>query len=510
MKTNLILKGIIGLTILNSFANASNCLTLYNSLEGKLNFSSFNCSDNEQGNVSYIYMNINEDECYSTEVLEKIFSFDTLETLHIDRFDGCENENYLYKNIANLPNLKELFIFGNDLDYDFSLLKNVQVQTLGFREIPITDKHIKQIDENSSIEHLVMNTVYDNLSEGSLSKLSNIKSLTIIGDVENVIENIATMPSLENLEIEFDNNKIEEIKYDVKSLKNIKSLTVKFSYSPKKEITLLDDAFKGLNLKKLHLEEHYISQNIIDTIGSMTELEELYLYSCNMPMREYSLNFASFKNLTQLSVISIMEDDNVYKIPDEFCSLPNLKSLTITDAMMKGIPDSCVNLKNSLEYLDLRNNYFSCEIPQYLNDFPKLKYVNFNSNYSMYGKVLTNENLETCYYSSYANLCMDDTDVKCLQGKNYGFPSCSSVSDPSINQPDPSATNDCNKIHTLLYENNLKYEDVILECIENDDGKVTQLKVMDDYFSESFIEKILSYSTIEYLVFERSLICVKN
>jgi len=269
-----------------------------------------------------------------------------------------------------------------------------------------------------------------------------------------------------------------------------------------------ENSFKGLSVKKLSLAYTTLNQNNIDEIGSLTQLEEIYFETCDIPMRKYSINFNAWENLINLTVISIDRASNMIAIPDEFCSLPKLKKFIFNSTGAKTIPGSFANLKNSLEYLDLSYNNFKCEIPEYLNDFPHLKYVDFTSNNKLFGKAINNENLETCIYSSFNNYICIEKEMKCLQNSN--FPKCSG-NPPSPAKPNPTATNDCNAIHTILYENKFYYfEDVIVECLEDNNGKVTQLTINAADLTDEIIEKILSFDTIETLNYQRSSICAIN
>jgi Leucine-rich repeat (LRR) protein len=308
-----------------------------------------------------------------------------------------------------------------------------------------------------------------------------------------VIENVATLNNLEELNIFNTENNLMNLN-PLKNLGQLSSLEIKCpSVRYRNELFSVEtNSFIVLKkLKKLTIIEFNISQNNLDEIGSLSNLEELNFESCNFDSK---LNFDSFKNLKNLSILKFKSfksgGSGLNQIPDSFGSLSKLKELTITKNEVTSFSKKLSNLKN-LELLDLSNNSINDVIPESLKKLSKLNYIDFSGNSNVKGKTLVNENLKTCIYDS-ISVCMTK-NMNCFSNKDALMEKC------GFNQSSKKYKNDCEAIKTYLTEKNINNEKTIEECIYNDNGRLSKLKLDDSKISEDDVKRILSYDTIENL-----------
>jgi len=434
MRANLVLKGIIGLTFLASFTKAGDCDTLKSYLsENDAENILYECEENKQGNVTYLEFDGNVNET----VIKKILSYNTVETLsYFIPEISCEGREYISL-FAKLPNLKELTIGYSDCGIDYSLLKNGSFKKLTVNNF-IDQKNINDIAGISSIEELDISELYNDPEDNEdfnieilknhkklttlhvnqlynikgLTTLKNIKKLYAIFTKEKLEKEIATMKHLEFLEI---TPQRDERKYNIdclKSLKNLKSLSLVGAVFKRSGSELLGNSLASFTkLKELKIEDHYITQENLNSIFKLTNLKVLIFsyWAKGLEEDEEDLDFNGLKKLTKLTTLEFDGRLSRYsavfnEIPKSIFSLTNLKRLVLNKQNIVTIPDKLANLRK-LEYLDLSSNKLNCEIPQYLNNFPNLKYVNFDYNKEMTGKTLTNKKLETCIYDGDSSVC---------------------------------------------------------------------------------------------------------
>jgi len=292
---------------------------------------------------------------------------------------------------------------------------------------------------------------------------------------------IATYSSLVNLDIFVLSDNLDmEVFENLTNLESL-SLACKVSRYGSSMYKILNKSFNGLKqIKKLSLDGFDITEDTMEGISSLTNLEELVFDSC------YSINNANFDpilnlkdNLKAFTINSHPYQSGYVKaIPEQVYSLTNLKNLTISYNQVSSISEDIIQLKN-LESLDLSSNTLG-EIPDVLNELPNLKYVTFANNPNLMAKALTNESLVSCNYSS--TLVCKTKDLSCLtgdlelctEGVNYG----------------------CLNVKKLFAEKNIDI--TINNCSENENGDIITLYVEGNN-NEAVIEVISGLESLEEL-----------
>ncbi|ORX63913.1 hypothetical protein BCR32DRAFT_134356 [Anaeromyces robustus] len=192
--------------------------------------------------------------------------------------------------------------------------------------------------------------------------------------------------------------------------------------------------FKNTNtnkLNKLKLEGVKLSSSDINEILNMSNLEDLSLKGTISK----DVNINKLESLKKLSSLALgLTNENIKKItefPKFIFNLSNLKKLECHYLDVSTIPEELTNLKN-LEYLDLSKNNFDSLLSSSFNNLNNLKFINLMENKNIKGKVLTNKNLEYCFYESNYNLC-----------KPKDVPSCLGISDFNYEYPDDTNSDEC-------------------------------------------------------------------
>jgi len=236
---------------------------------------------------------------------------------------------------------------------------------------------------------------------------------------------------------------------EIKNLSNLEDFS--FSYGGFKEYdktSIPSGALKlSKSIKKLSLSGFVVTQDNIDEISTLTNLEQLKLDYFNRPAEGF--NFNSLKSLQKLSVLNLKNgalvflDDmpeavyssantlteltirghTISNITTQFSKLKNLKILDLRGCDFSNILYYIKDLTN-LEYLDVSQNGIHGELPEFLNDLTKLKYINLGENGNIFGKVLTIKNLDVCIYDKVYDLCIPSKNIPCLQGNDYNFKEC--------------------------------------------------------------------------------------
>ncbi|ORX84888.1 L domain-like protein [Anaeromyces robustus] len=408
--------------------------------------------------------------------------------------------------IKSLTHLKELYInkciFDKKINF-YSLKKFKELEVLDINYNYISNEYnedtIKEIkfEAPKSLKKLYLDGI--NLSQ------ENVKNITDITNLEEIY-----------LDCHYDNST------SFNSLVNLKNLSV-FNYYNNEEIT---EYSLPKNLNKFIFNGGKLSQNNIDAISKLTNLQELTL---KMVININELNFDSLKSLKKLSNLNIQGDDSdedkLEAIPEFVYSLNSLKKLSLPYNNINIISDQIKNIKN-LEYLDLNNNkitnipkvlgnhknmeyldlsYNSIydELPESFNNLTKLKYINLENNLDIKGKTLTNKDLEYCIYDYNYSLCKAK-DINCLKNNSYNFKDCDSSSSFSNknNNENKKATviDECSEIYNYFLKK-VSNEDffTVKNCISNNKGKVTTLEIEDTDLSKKDYKKLSTYNTIKSL-----------
>jgi len=248
---------------------------------------------------------------------------------------------------------------------------------------------------------------------------------------------------------EFSNQEYLLFPPEIANLTNLEELTFFYTGDIATNTGIEAGALKlSKSLKKLRISGIVATQNNIDDISTLTNLENLNLSYTNVPSQ--SFNIDSLKSLTKLSSLQLVNKGFVHlenisetlytladtlktliisghgigEITDKFSKLKNIEYLVFNSCeFSNNILEYLKDLKN-LEFLELRHNNIDAELPESLNELEKLKTIDLSENTRITGKTLTNPNLEHCYYDQKYELCMPSSDIKCLQDNSYGYPEC--------------------------------------------------------------------------------------
>ncbi|ORX85840.1 hypothetical protein BCR32DRAFT_290416 [Anaeromyces robustus] len=186
------------------------------------------CEENSDGRVTNLSLYlINEIE---KEKIDKIMSFDTIETLYIS--DDSEHSQGLPSNIGNLKNLKELTIWGIESFNEKDILNlPISIEKLSLGGAHLTQEDINGLEKLKNLQFLSLSDVEEGLDFKSVENLENLKELDI------------------NL---YDKEKSTSLYY-LKHFKNIETLFISKNKLSKKD---LENIVLLQNLKEL-VNMHY-------------------------------------------------------------------------------------------------------------------------------------------------------------------------------------------------------------------------------------------------------------
>jgi len=367
------------------------------------------------------------------------------------------------------------------------------------------------------------------------AKASSSKLKYLILSFSNVkqhsIDDISTITNL--TELTFDFCSLDK-KLDLTSLSKLKKLSkLGFSsddYESKSELPRLNNI--SSTVKKLSIENYSITQNLIKDIATFTNLEELYLYDCNL---SNTIDYSPLKKLTKLKSLQlkceIEENANIQlptnlkkikteyipmtqklidslaantsleelilynsKFPkglnfDSFKNLTKLSKLSVSysnhEYPLKAIPKGFCNMKN-LKSLDLTLNQIT-EIPDEITNLQNLEELILSSNQisGSLNPISKLKNLDTLDLSG--NLITSSleplSNLKNLRELYFG-------GNENSNSLEPLGK--LTKIETLsLYDNDFKK---IPESFEN----LTNLKFINLNENQNLEGKALTSKNIEY------------
>ncbi|ORX68908.1 L domain-like protein [Anaeromyces robustus] len=358
------------------------------------------CEENENGKV----INLSIDFCdeLKPENVDKVLSFNTIETLSY--------HNRVIKNDAisfeKLTNLKELTFanyeyseFGYRDYYSFivdrgQFAKNgiklpKSLKKLSFVGLEFNQDAIDEITTLTNLEEIEFKyCILDKLNLEALSKLEKLTTLTVTDNQaddyegylsDNVLKHFKYLNKLTLDAVNLNNEHIKEIsiltnlkelnlvntaqdKLNYESFKNLSNLTT-LNIDTKAYIQYNEDILKYVkNLKKLKLDNiHKITPVLIKDINGLTELEELSIIPL-LKYEEYKKNvqpfdITSLDNLKNLKSL-VLDGDNIYYNGKFDLSLfKNLRRLYINHGVYQEHIDQMTTLKN-LEELYLYNVNF--------------------------------------------------------------------------------------------------------------------------------------------------------
>jgi len=358
--------------------------------------------------------------------------------------------------INSFPNLTELaispscsYLESNNINVDADLIPKLKNLTLATDTIPSfinNVSNLKQLTINGNIlEEFIQKADLQQLeyldllrSSAAIEKIGELPNLEYL----NLSEcNVKVLPEIifnfENLKtLNLDKNYLDSISTDIKKFVKLKNLDL----SNNENLTTLPVTIGDLkNLEYLNLSSCKI--NILpNTFGELKNLKELNLSNNDLYMNEFPDSFDNLKNLEYLD-LSLNE---LSSIPSQVCNLVNLKTLILGSPReptpssshyrynprpqksnsIKSIPESCSALKN-LEILDLRFNDLS-EFPSFIGEFKNLKqlsilYYNYTNDFYSYLYNYGKKFPEVCEFENLKNTLNLEGGYNCPENKNTDF-----------------------------------------------------------------------------------------
>lgn len=427
-------------TILNVTSSDTFCENDSNALLTETNKEITNMTEKEI--IESLLLSKNQQHYFSTGFTEYLSKLVDLNL--------CNNQLHDLPNSLNmLKGLTCLNISNNK----FVSLPNVICELCNLKKLWASENHMKQISSNlgnlTNLEILFLNMNQLTDLPNSCAKLNRLEICYLNHNSFKRIPNCVAK-GMKNLQIlDFSENWNSELNIYPKSVNltmfyangngicpSFPKWILNFKYKKLHTVSLNDTRFQTFNLpkkatvsyvKRLSMKQCNLSEMFVETIISgMINLEELTIgnekfkhqnYFPSMPIK-IKRRPSSLKELdmydTGLSVVceiinkfinltSInLSFNNIYFLPEEFCSLKNLNRLIMDNnklinlpekigelAMLKELklrhnhlvklPDSVKLLKN-LEYMDLYNNDFQT-VPEVILNLPKLKGLDLEQNY---------------------------------------------------------------------------------------------------------------------------------
>lgn len=285
--------------------------------------------------LSLAYNNLNE-------IPDRIGKLSKLKTLEIQN----NKIKTLPHSIAGLDSLSEIF-FCNHMDWEqvFSVLaksksfKSAVFWDIGLDSLPLAILQCQNIERIN----LKGNSINYEKAFGILSRLKNLKELTVSFSSKSIPPGLGKLQSLEVLNIE--HSKIETIPDEIGKLKKLKELH--FRYCDK--LTKIPRSIKNCsNLTKVSLYSMRDPFDFDYSIKSLKGLNLSYLDLSQAWRVKIPTEIYSFKQLKFLG-LNIYETDS---IPDGIGNLRHLEEIVLSPASYKYIPADFANL-HSLKKVDL-------------------------------------------------------------------------------------------------------------------------------------------------------------
>jgi internalin A len=141
------------------------------------------------------------DKCPNIKDIKPLSSLLNLETLHL-----THNNNYDYRDIASLPKLESLIIYGDQLGEidlgSIGQLYYVKFLTLGYISTATKIKNINQLQYLANLESLDISRV-DNLYLSWAANLHNLTKLDLTACTVNDVSPLVNLPNLAGVDLTF-------------------------------------------------------------------------------------------------------------------------------------------------------------------------------------------------------------------------------------------------------------------------------------------------------------------
>lgn len=274
--------------------------------------------------------------------LEDLEPYLESELILLDRIDEIPNQDddiKFYEDLSNLAPYSftvknghvDSLVLIDIMDCDFCEIENEYGLSAKFPDFRVREEDvclkcgIQKIPINlNDLVFLKRLVVWGNLFTmkpiipESFIKLKNLDTLFLVNTPLKSYNLLLQLESLSKLYLTFGINSIPKPIFKLKSLRHL-NLDYNQLYQIPKEIKLME------NLEVLSLRDNdYPIEDISDSIGSLTNLRELYLDSNNFKTPIWN-TICKLKNLEILS----LKNTNIREIPDCICNLKYLKKIYV-------------------------------------------------------------------------------------------------------------------------------------------------------------------------------------
>ncbi|KAH0873252.1 hypothetical protein HID58_070614, partial [Brassica napus] len=206
-------------------------------------------------------------------------------------------------------------------------------------------------------------------------------------------------------------SKLEKLWEGIKSLRNLKRMSLSFS----KNLKELPNLSTAISLKELHLDGCKNLLKLPPSIGSATNLQKLDLRGCSslveLPssigkvtnLQEMNLRGcsslvelpSSIGKVTNLREMNLTGCSSLVELPSSFEKAANLQRLYLKNCSNLMKLPSCIGNSTNLQYLDLRGCSSLVELPFYIGNAINLTGLNFSGCSSLVKVPASIENLKS-------------------------------------------------------------------------------------------------------------------
>jgi Leucine-rich repeat (LRR) protein len=303
---------------------------------------------------------------------------------HTQSFDYDQAFLVLSK-MVNLKNLRLGIVDFTNFPSNFQLLTNLRKLRFLKSKVDITVlfTHLKKLN---SLEWLEFENMKLTEFPDDIVDIEGLKCLKLFNNPNlnhpRLFKQLAQLPNLEELDLSATIS--HEIHTDfcfppeLAQLKNLKKLDISTNQQLVFD-TLFDLLSQLPNLEKLRMHDIYGTTNIVqlpDKLKDLTSLKELDIsYNGPHPLELVTELPESLEKL-DYSMSRFNDDTPLQKV---VFTAKNLKSLNLSDNLLKELPEEIGNLKN-LVHLDLSYNQIR-DLPESITQCKKLKYLNLMYTY---------------------------------------------------------------------------------------------------------------------------------
>jgi len=339
-------------------------------------------------------------------------------SLNSNKLEYC---NYYRTDVCKDENVKCF----KDYEYKIDLcsdgcvqLSDYLIETYGTSDL---ENYYCRDNDEGNIEYI---TIDDSVvNEETIEKLLSYKDTLTQLDLywsgkESTISVVSQLTNIDDLTIYYNADSV-----DLTPLNNLTKLTkitslIIFNLNEKNGILETGILSNLTGLQSLNLYFINLTQDIVDEIGTLTELEILGIFNGGFPSNIDYSSWENLKTILYLNIIGHRDGETALgEIPEVIYSLKQLQLLGITNQNIKTIDPAIAEFKN-LVTLNLESNDFT-SIPTVLNTMESLKEVNFLSNPNLKGAIVDNDNILYCNYDySNKNLCLPRESIKCLDNND--------------------------------------------------------------------------------------------